>query len=152
MKLKSSVEKLVNLCGVRKWWVFLPDELSDHDVVPKTLSGDVFSSTMKIFWLNFLAFFFTKLWIKNDLNNDCTKLCSNQFVLLRLIKFEQNMKSIFPESYHPCSLISTCSLNLNMTPGRKVRRYTKNAKKKSDVFLSFLPIRKLSIPSRNQIF
>ena len=46
MKLKSSVKKWVNLWEVENDGGFLPDELSDHDVVPKTLPGDVFSSTI----------------------------------------------------------------------------------------------------------
>ena len=46
MKLKSSVKRWVNLWGGENDGSFLPDELSDHDVVPKTLPGDVFSSTI----------------------------------------------------------------------------------------------------------
>ena len=67
MKLKSSVKKWVNLWRVENDGSFLQDELSDNDVVPKTLPGDVFSSTitymkiskkfMKIFFVAFLAFF-----------------------------------------------------------------------------------------------
>ena len=67
MKLKSSVKKWVNLWGVENDGSFLPDELSDHDVVPKTLPGDVFSSTithmkiskkfMKKSFFEFLALF-----------------------------------------------------------------------------------------------
>ena len=46
MKLKSSVKKWVNLWEVENDGGFLPDELSDHDVVPKTFPGDIFSSTI----------------------------------------------------------------------------------------------------------
>ena len=76
--------------GVENDGSFLPDELSDHDVVPKTLPGDVFSSIithmkisrkfMKIFFFEILAIsqilliftyiFLTKLCTKSDLNKD----------------------------------------------------------------------------------
>lgn len=115
IKFKSSLKKWLNLREVKNDGSFFPRELSDHDMVSKTLPGDVFSSTithmkisrkfMKIFFFEILAFFqilliftyifLTKLCTKNDLNKDWTKVCSNESVLPKMIKFEQIMKSIF---------------------------------------------------------
>ena len=115
IKFKSSLKKWVNLREVKNDGGFLQYKLSDHDIVSKTLPGDVFSSTithMKIFrefmkktFVEILAFFqilliftyifLTKLCTKNDLNKDWTKVCSNESVLPKMIKFEQIMKSIF---------------------------------------------------------
>ena len=115
IKFKSSLKKWVNLREVKNDGSFFPHELSDHDMVSQTLPEDVFSSTithmkisrkfMKIFFFEILAFFqilliftyifLTKLCTKSDLNKDWTKVCSNESVLPKMIKFEQIMKSIF---------------------------------------------------------
>ena len=84
LKVKSSFKTWVNLCEVQNDGAFLPHELSDHDMVSKTLPRDVFSPTithMKIFekfmkklffeilaffqfWVIFMYIFFTKLCTK----------------------------------------------------------------------------------------
>ena len=84
MKLKSSLKKWVILREVQNDGGFLQYKLSDHDMVSKTLPGDVFSSTithMKIFWefmkknfVEILAFFqilliFTYISLTNLLRN-----------------------------------------------------------------------------------
>ena len=130
MKLKSSVEKLVNLWGVGNDGSFLPDEFSDHDVVPKTLSGDVFSSTithmkifrefMKIFFLEILASFqilliftyiflnklCTKKWLKQRLNRSIFEWIGSS----KDDKFWTDYRKYFSESYLSYSLVNTILL------------------------------------------
>ena len=105
--------------------------LSDHDMVFKTLPGDVFSSTithmkisrefMKIFFLEILAFFqilliFTYIFL--------TKLCTKKWLKQRLNrsifewigsskddKFWTDYRKYFSESYLSYSLVNTCWLN-----------------------------------------
>ena len=115
IKFKSSLKKWVNLREVKNDGSFFPQELSDHDMVSKTLPGDVFSSTIthmkisrkfmrKVFFeilaffqilLIFTYIFLTKLCTKMSLNKDWTEVCSNESVLPKMIKFEQIIKSIF---------------------------------------------------------
>ena len=63
IKFKSSLKKRVNQRGVQNDGGFLQYMLSDHDIVFKTLPGDVFSSTithMKIF-REFMKFLFPEI-------------------------------------------------------------------------------------------
>ena len=81
--------------------LFLLQVLSDHDMVSKTLPGDVFSPTithMKIFqefmiFFEILAFFQILLILRKS----CTKndLKIEQSVLPKMINFEQIIESIF---------------------------------------------------------
>ena len=84
LNVKSSFRTWVNLLEVQKDGAFLPHELSDHDMVSKTLPRNVFSPTIthmtifekfmkKLFfeilaffqfWVIFMYIFFTKLCTK----------------------------------------------------------------------------------------
>ena len=97
---------------------FLLQVLSDHDMVSKTLPGDVFSSTithmkifrefMKNFFVEILAFFqilliftytvfsslnYVQKMTQTKIEQKYVQM--NRFFQIKMIKFEQIMKSIF---------------------------------------------------------
>ena len=131
-KFKSSLKKWVNLREVKNDGSFFPRELSDHDMVSKTLPGDVFSSTithmkiskkfMKNFFLKFWHFFkfysflrifsllnyvIYKKWLKQRLNRSMFKWIGSS----KDDKVWTDYKKYFSESYLSYSLVNTCWLN-----------------------------------------
>ena len=130
LKVKSSLKKWVNLWKVQNDGAFLPHEFSDHDMVSKTLPGNVFSPTithmkisekfMKNFFLKFWHFFnfdsflrifsllnYVQKWSKQWLNIIMFKWIGSFKTEKVSAKYEKTFRN-FHTLYH---LVNTCWLN-----------------------------------------